>query len=565
MKLKKSVKGVLAVLVLAAAGAGGYTVWKKAEEARIAEQLRLEEERRTEQLYLKSADLQVELQGRGEETENITLTRGTEVTVRIKPLEDEEEGYRLVHYNEQEYLLTDEYLCSDLSEAAAETEGWTCLPSVLYENSTGPEITGMIDKKNHVEILGYGTILEDGTVDRYLIRCGEREGYIRYEYIVKTEEDIPDTVDAVHYEREDRWGGGDAYTLDYPDLEKGNFEDNPMPVEVRALYLNKVSAKYIDEYINIANSSGINTFVIDMKESDGAAYESPVIKEYNPASYEQAYCTFDEYKESVQKAKDAGIYVVGRIVTFKDDYYAVDHPENALTSYSSGGLFKLAGAYWPSPYQRKVWEYNVKLGIEGIEEIGFNEIQFDYIRFPDNIYYYQDDINFQNDEDETMAQAINRFLLYARDEFHQRHAYLSCDVFGETSNEYVCAYGQYWPMMSNIADVMSAMPYPDHFETYAYGISQPVWTVPGQLLRVWGMYVMARQEETRNPANVRTWLQGYDSVKEPFVSYDVYKIIEQIEGLYDAGLTGGYIVWNSPAEVWRYYSYIPAFTERITE
>jgi hypothetical protein len=165
-----------------------------------------------------------------------------------------------------------------------------------------------------------------------------------------------------------------------------------------------------------------------------------------------------------------------------------------------------------------------------------------------------------------MAQAINRFLMYARDELHERGVYLSCDVFGETSNDYVAAYGQYWPMMSNIADVMSAMPYPDHFDTHAYGIEQPVWTVPYELLSSWGSYVNQRQQETPSPAKVRTWLQGYDTYwKYPNVEYTAEKISEQIEGLYSAGLNDGYMVWNAPSELWRYQSYASAMYDRTGE
>jgi hypothetical protein len=195
--------------------------------------------------------------------------------------------------------------------------------------------------------------------------------------------------------------------------------------------------------------------------------------------------------------------------------------------------------------------------------MGFNEINFDYIRFPDMIDLEIDNIDFRNDYDETMAQAINRYMFYARDELHERGVYFSCDVFGETSNDYVTAYGQYWPMMSNIADVMCAMPYPDHFDIHDYGIAQAVWEVPYDLLYYWGSYVVDRQDETPSPAKVRTWLQGFDTTyKEPEVMYGVDKIIEQIEGLYANGLDDGYMVWNAPSELYRYWAYVDAFEPR---
>lgn len=571
MKLKKSV--IITPLVLALLAGGGYFGFTKYQEY-LAEQARLEEEKKRETLYVSSEEKTVEIERRdGEGT--LTLVRGTPVETRVVPLivkenedDPDEEGkeYRLVFIDEQEYLMTDDQLCRDVKDSVKEKTGYVTLPCVLYKDPSGPAILSMANKGSEAEIIGYANLLADGGIDRYLVNVDGQQGYLRSEYLVKTPEEVLDTVADFQYEREDLYGGGNAYTLEYPKLPKGNFPDNVMPRECRTLYLNKACIEYIDDYIEIADNSGINAFIIDIKESDGPAYESPVIKEYSPTSYEWAFNTFDDYKAAIKKCKDAGIYVIGRIVTFKDDLYAEDHPEMCLVDTATGSPFMLASAYWPSPYQRQVWEYNIRLAIEAVEEMGFNEINFDYIRFPDMIDLVIDSIDFRNDYDETMAQAINRYMLYARDELHERGVYMSADVFGETSNDYVCAYGQYWPMMSNIADVMCAMPYPDHFAIHDYGIEQAVWEVPYQLLYYWGLYVNERQYETPSPAKVRTWIQGFDTTwQEPQVEYTVDKINEQIEGLYANGLDDGYMVWNAPSELYRYWAYTPAFYDRFAE
>lgn len=558
MKVKLRILIVLVILVIVT---GGLSLKKYAE-------WKLDSSR--EMMYASSAEKSFEIQRRDGEG-SLTVIRGTPVEVREKPLtvsgdDGQEKEYRLAYIDGSEYLMREDQLCADLKDAVQERSGYVSLPAVVYKNAEGPEIAFSAEKGTEAEISGFGSLLEDGSVDRYLVTIDGGQGYIRSEYIVRNSGDITDTVPEIQYEREDIYGGGDAYTLEYPHLDKGDFPDNPMPEEVRALYLNRACISQIDDYIDIAENSGINAFIIDIKESDGAAYESEVMKEYSPSSYESAYNTFDDYKEAIRKCRDAGIYTIGRIVTFKDDYYAEDHPEYVLAGRDSGEPYMLSGAYWPSAYQRAVWEYNAKLAAEAAEVMGFNEINLDYIRFPDRISFEIDNIDFRNDYDETMAQAVNRFLFYMRDEMHERHVYLSCDVFGETSNDYVAAYGQYWPMMSNIADVMSAMPYPDHFGTHDYGISEAVWQVPGKLLYYWGEYVIERQEETPSPAKVRTWLQGYDTYwKQPYVEYTADKISEQIEGLYENGLDDGYMVWNAPSELWRYRSYMPAFYARRGE
>ncbi len=559
---------VAAVLVVAAIAvfqqAARIRAQREQEEAR-----RIAEENRTEEAYLAGWSGMVEIPcivEEGAEAESVTLPRGTLLTVRVKPVETEEgETYRLGFYEEKKLRLNDDMLVDDERFVVKESEGFVNLPTVLYEEASGAAINGYLQKRSHVNIIGFGSLLEDGSVDRYFVESDGKQGYLRSKYLSPTLEEIVDNVDEVHFGREDLYGGGNAYTLEYPDLAKGDFADNHMPKEVRCVYLNRACVQGIDAYIELANNSGINAFVLDIKESDGPSYKSPVIQRYNPGAYEYGFSEFDEYKDAVRKCKEAGIYMIGRIVTFKDDFYATDHPENVLGYRDSDQSYKLQGSYWPSAFSREVWEYNVMLAIEGVEEMGFNEIQFDYVRFPDHIFYHQDNIDFRNYENESMAQAINRFLLYARDEMHDRGKYISADVFGETSNDYVCAYGQYWPMMSNIVDVMSAMPYPDHFAKNDYGIYPATWVHPGLLFQNWGYYVNERQAETKNPANVRTWLQGYDTSKDPATVYDVTKINEQIDALYACGLNGGYMVWNAPSELWRYYAYASAFVPRIEE
>ena len=208
-----------------------------------------------------------------------------------------------------------------------------------------------------------------------------------------------------------------------------------------------------------------------------------------------------------------------------------------------------------------MWEYNVALAVEAVKEFGFNEIQFDYVRFPDRTYSLEQNgtINLNNTYNESKAMAIQLFLMYACDEIHKVGAYVSADVFGESANSYVTGYGQYWPAISNVVDVISAMPYPDHFNAHDYGIKEYVWEVPYKLLKSWGASVVIRQEETTTPAVVRTWIQAYNTIKSPYVIYDADKISEQIEGLYENGLTGGYITWNSASSLSKYKEISSAF------
>ena len=150
--------------------------------------------------------------------------------------------------------------------------------------------------------------------------------------------------------------------------------------------------------------------------------------------------------------------------------------------------------------------------------------------------------------------------MYAADEIHSVHGYLSACVFGETSNSYIAAYGQYWPAISNVVDVISPMPYPDHFNMHEYGINDAiVWEVPYRLLSAWAKDARLRQEEIPSPAKVRSWLQGYNAIHEPKIIYDVDKVIEQIEALKDNDLYDGFMIWNVLSDYVKLQGYKEAF------
>ena len=334
-----------------------------------------------------------------------------------------------------------------------------------------------------------------------------------------------------------------------------------MPEEVRALYLNAGVLKNIDAYINFAKENNINAFVVDIKDNTVAAYEADSMNKYSKTNFKHAIYTKDDYKKYIQKLKDNGFYVIGRITVFKDSYYVMDHPEDAILNTKTNSPLKHNDSYWPSPYSRNVWEFNVELAKESIQDIGFQEIQFDYVRFPDRMISLEQSgiIDYNNVYKESKAEAIQSFIMYAADEIHDLDAYISVDVFGESAQNYVTAYGQYWPAISNVVDVISGMPYPDHFDKHQYGIEEVVWTVPYKLLKKWGEYVVSKQELIPTPAKVRTWIQAYDTKKDPATIYDADKVSEEIRALYENGLTGGYMTWNSSSKLSKYEEIKDAF------
>ena len=488
-----------------------------------------------------------------EYNETTKLSRGEKVIISKDKVENNGLSYYKVTYDNHEYLIKEENLSSTEEDIVKEKIMYVKTPVTVYENSTDSKISSFIKKGNRVDIIGYDKLNEDGTINMYKIKKGDITGYVYSKYLTLNEEDLKLENEYTKYHEDRKFSyelyGGDSKNLDYSYREKPQFTNNIMPDEAKTLYLtgSKWILSDIDKYITLAKNSGINSFVVDIKDGY-MAYESDVAKEYSNSNYKSYSNTKEEYKKAINKLKNAGFYVIGRIVVFNDSNFAKDNPNDTISNTS-----------WVSAYSRLAWEFNVLLAKEAVLEFGFNEIQFDYVRFPEASYSYsKNNYNFKNKYNEDKAEAIQNFLIYATDELHKLNVYVSADVFGECVGTYVTAYGQYWPAISNVVDVISAMPYPDHFAKGSYGISIP-WEKPYSLMNSWGKQAYKRQQEIPSPARVRTWIQAYDAIKYPYITYDASMIEAQIKGLYDAGLDGGFITWNGGASFNKYEAISSAF------
>lgn len=494
------------------------------------------------------------------------LPRGNEVKVD-KRLELKDESGRIfykIFIDKNEYYVLNDNLVNEPKEVIKEKKIYVRTPIDLLKDINTGKILSLVNKGEELEVIGFDEVNEDGTVNYYKVNKDGNIGYIYSKYITFDYESAmkhyePEKYYEVHSKRKDVYGGGSAGNLDYYPREKPRFEDNVMPDPVYALYLNgsKPVLDNIDNYIKFAKETNINAFVVDIKDNEAPRYKSLIMKEHSITNYNRASNTMDAYRNAIKKLKDNGFYVIGRITVFKDKLYVLDNPTKAIMDKRVNIPLLHNKTYWPSPYQRDVWEFNVELAKEAVREMGFNEIQFDYVRFPDRTLDLErkNIIDFRNEYNEEKAQAIQRFLMYACDQLHQLGVYVAADVFGESAHKYVTGYGQYWAAISNVVDVISGMPYPDHFSKYSYGFKEPVWTVPYKLLKHWGTeYVMHHQESIPTPAIARTWIQAYDVMGhlEPFVAYNSSQLEAQIRGLFEAGLTGGYMTWNSGSNLNKY-------------
>ena len=500
-----------------------------------------------------------------------TLVRGTQLNAVLngtKKIDDK--LYMAVKVGRERYYAAVESLVADPRAVVQESAVFVRTPASIISDVVTSKVGGNAAKGEQLAVIGYDSIDAAGRVNRYMVRQGSVEGYIYAKYTVFDREQSllrykAEQYDKVHKAVKNPFGGGEAIGCDFYPTERVVFENNKMPEACYSLYLN-ISPSVIgniEAYIDFAKQTKINTFVIDIKDNECPGYKAEAMKLYSPTNYARAGSTKEAmYAKAVRRLHEEGFYVVGRITCFKDSYLVKDHPEVAITEKATGKPFKHNKAYWPSPYDRKVWQFNVELAKEAVRKFGFNEINFDYVRFPDRMTKVEQLIDYHNKYDESKVQAIQRFVQYACDEIHAVGAYVSIDVFGEAANPgYTTAYGQYWPAISNIADVICGMPYPDHFSNGYYGIKKP-WNHPYEILNAWGERVQGRQAVTPTPAVVRTWVQAYNvmrHVDRNGIKYDAENVEKEIRGLYDAGLLGGYTTWHSGSNLEKYKAQKGAF------
>lgn len=487
---------------------------------------------------------------------SINLIRGSEVVDKNTKETVNDVNLEKIVVDGNVYFVDENNLVENLKDVVLEKDMFVFRDCVVYEDEQTSTIKSELSNGERLTILDYDYLKEDGTVNRYMFDGG----YVNGKYLT-TNEELLNYHHALNDRDDNPYGGGNPKELDYFPNEKPIFEDNVMPVVCKAIYLNAGVLSNIDKYIEHAKESDVNTFVIDIRESSVVTYKSEVMNKYSISTYERGIYSLDEFKEIVNKCKDAGIYLVGRITVFKDNNLMIDHPEFAIQELD-GTPYLYENANWPSPYVRDVWQYNVELAKEVISELGFNEVQFDYLRFPERLKKNKDGslaVDLHNENGESKAKAIQKFLMYASDEIHSVHGYLSVDIFGETANDYVTAYGQYMPAISNVVDVISPMPYPDHFEAHTYGIKEVVWTVPYELLSKWGERVVKQQSLIETPAKVRCYIQGFNANKKPAVEYDNEKLDDQIKALKDQNIYDGFIIWLSSSNLEKYQT----FTEAI--
>ncbi len=321
---------------------------------------------------------------------------------------------------------------------------------------------------------------------------------------------------------------------------------------VRAAYMTMYTAatpSKLEKLVAYAKKNDINAFVIDIKETEGMLffpldeYDTDKDKDIALASY-----LVKRGPSIVSKLREQGFYLIARVVAFPDNVYAKSHPDQALRYKGSGALWKdKKHNHWLDPASKEYWTYLVHVA-KAASRAGFDEINFDYIRFPSDgslkeiRYPYWDGTT-------PREEVIKTFFHFLSANFSDSDVTISGDLFGQVLvNSDDMGIGQKFEIALPYFDVIAPMTYPSHYIDGFAGYKNPAehpYEVIDYSLKEAKKKIASSTIPVEEMAKIRPWLQVFNIG----AVYDGSMVRKQIKALEDNGLKAGYMLW-SPSNVY---------------
>jgi hypothetical protein len=308
---------------------------------------------------------------------------------------------------------------------------------------------------------------------------------------------------------------------------------------VRGLYVNRFAAqsqKRMRQLIAIADSTEINALIIDIKDEFGLNYsptDPSVARNAGKAG------VIPNLKALLDTLRAHRILAVARIVVFKDSVTARVNPGWTIRK-QDGSLWRdKKGMAWVNPYHAELWDYNIKVAEDAVR-LGFREVQFDYIRFPEPYKSLPVQV-FPAQGTQTKEQALAEFLKLARTRLAKLGVRTTADIFGlVTTVPGALEVGQQWEHLAPVTDVLLPMVYPSHYPHGSFDLPRP----NAEPYKVVHAAVLRAHERNAKLGlageRVRPWLQAF-TLGSP--AYGAAEVKAQKQGVYDAGYDG-WVLWN---------------------
>lgn len=341
-----------------------------------------------------------------------------------------------------------------------------------------------------------------------------------------------------------------------------NFE---YPDAVRGVYVTGHSAggQRFHDLVELMDTTELNAMVIDIKDDFG--YITYVPEEESPLhSLEIGKPYIKDPRAMLKTMEEKQIYPIARVVVFKDSVLAKKKPE---LSFMDGNKVWENGRKesFVNPFLKEVWDHNVAIAIEAAK-MGFQEIQFDYVRFPEG-FENRDDVlkyglgeyeNSELDPVQRRVEAVTDFVAYAREQLKPYDVKVSVDIFGYSATlPEAPGIGQNFSKISENVDVISSMIYPSHWTSY-FGISKPDLE-PYRLVKEYAKVENAKLAELDSPPISRPWLQDFTASYLGAGNYQQYgkeEVEAQIRALNEAGINE-FLLWNANNRYSKNVDYTP--------
>ncbi len=300
----------------------------------------------------------------------------------------------------------------------------------------------------------------------------------------------------------------------------------------------------LEKALAICESTEINALVIDVKNDSGmVAWDSDIgIINQIKSNWSKPLKNYKKLMDYLDKKE---IYTIARVVAFKDPYFAKQQSAHAI-QLKAGGVYKdRSGMAWVNPFDEYVWKYLVAVSQEAALR-GFDEIQMDYVRFPDGAKSYNPITEFPGRDGRDKDEGIEDFLKYANEALEPYQVHLSADVFGvitHTWDDKPEDIGQTWRKIANQTDYICPMIYPSHYNAGFYGYAVPDQN-PYGVSRKAVMEGIEQSAAEMKPAILRPWFQSFTATwVKGYISYNAKAISDQIVAAAELGVDE-YILWN---------------------
>lgn len=312
------------------------------------------------------------------------------------------------------------------------------------------------------------------------------------------------------------------------------------PTDVRGIYFTGWAAgspSYQRRMLELVRDTNVNSVVIDIKDATGRLSYIP--DDITLQTIGSGQARIKDIKGLLQQLHKEGIYVIGRVAVFQDPYFVKKYPEYGVLRKSDQTTLwqDNKGIRWLDANEENVWNYVVSIADDAYNQ-GFDEINFDYVRFPSDGNMH--DIYFPKSDGLLKKDVIKNFFSYLRDHTKDKGYKISADVFGMTTtatND--MGIGQDFSDIMSFVDYICPMIYPSHYGPLSFGFKNPA-EFPGEVVNKALVGAIEKAKATgQDPKKIRPWLQDFDLGAR----YTKELVSAQIESSEALGITS-WFMWD---------------------